>query len=419
MSQEIAPHSRVQSASERLLGTIVGDRYVLRREAGRGGVAAVYIADHLFTGRTVAVKMILPDIPNKQEARTRLLREARNLGRVEHPNVVALLDAGVSASGPYLVMERLRGRSLEGLVASRGKLFIYDVLRIARLAGKALDAIHSAGLIHCDVKPGNMFVTRAYDGAKSMKMIDFGVSRTETDAPEETVSGTPVYMAPEQLHASEILPASDIYGLGASLYECLTGHVPFTGSIENIIARAMTQPPDPILELRPDTPKSLAQLVEVCLSRDPLSRFANGGAFLKALDWAEAYVGQGRSTDTLPPSVPEGDDDSRRGFARAVYGAPVELWVGEQVIQGRSEDISEGGLLIIADGVVDEGTQLTLRLPLPATGSIVACPARIQWVRERETGKSAMGIELVDLESSVRQAIADYVGTASVPIDTP
>src|SRR5438093_1038317 len=138
MSQhEIAPQSRLQAASERLLGSIIGDRYVLRREAGRGGVAAVYIADHLFTGRTVAVKMILPEIARHAEARMRLLREARNLGRVEHPNVVALLDAGVSASGPYLVMERLRGRSLEGLVAARGKLFIHDVLRIARLAGKA------------------------------------------------------------------------------------------------------------------------------------------------------------------------------------------------------------------------------------------------------------------------------------------
>src|SRR5436190_1083035 len=89
----------------------------------------------------------------------------------------------------------------EGLVAARGKLFIPDVLRIARLAARALEAIHAVGLVHCDVKPGNMFVTRAYDGSKSMKMIDFGVSRSEGDAPEDTVSGTPVYMSPEQLTA--------------------------------------------------------------------------------------------------------------------------------------------------------------------------------------------------------------------------
>jgi serine/threonine protein kinase len=412
---ESVPQSRV-AASERLLGSIIGDRYVLRREAGRGGVAAVYIADHLFTGRTVAVKMILPEIATANEARLRLLREARNMGRVEHPNVVQLLDAGVSASGPYLVMERLRGRSLEGLVASRGKLFVHDVLRIARLAGRALEAVHSAGLVHCDVKPGNMFVTRAYDGAKSMKLIDFGVSRSEGDAPEETVSGTPVYMSPEQLTAGEINAASDVYGLGASLYECLTGHIPFSGTIEQIVARAMTMAPEPIGDLRPEVPRPLAQLVEVALARSPVDRFANGGEFLRALDAAEADIGLGRAGDTLPP--PPSSVENVRGFARAVYGAPVELWVGDTIIQGQSEDLSEGGLLIIANGIVEPGTDLVLRFPLPASGTIVACSARIQWVRERETGRSAMGVELVDLESAVREAIADYVGTASVRVDT-
>lgn len=407
--------SRV-AASERLLGAIIGDRYVLRREAGRGGVAAVYIADHLFTGRTVAVKMILPEIAKANEARLRLLREARNMGRVEHPNVVQLLDAGVSASGPYLVMERLRGRSLEGLVASRGKLFVHDVLRIARLAARALGAIHAAGLIHCDVKPGNMFVTRAYDGSKSMKMIDFGVSRSEGDEPEDTVSGTLVYMSPEQLTAGEISAASDVYGLGASLYECLTGQVPFSGSIEEIIARAMTMAPEPIAKLRPEVPRPLAQLIEVALARSPVDRFANGTEFLHALDRAEVDIGHGRAGDTVPPAPPSSKDD--RGFARAVYGAPVELWLGETVIQGQSEDLSEGGLLIIANGVVDEGTELVLRFPLPASGTIVSCPARIQWVRERETGRSAMGVELVDPENAVKEAISDYVGTASVRVDT-
>lgn len=411
---EVQPSSR--AASERLLGSIIGDRYVLRREAGRGGVAAVYIADHLFTGRTVAVKLILAELANPNEARLRLLREARNMGRVEHPNVVSLLDAGVSASGPYLVMERLRGRSLEGLVASRGKLFVPDVFRIARLAGRALEAVHNAGLVHCDVKPGNMFVTRAYDGSKSMKLIDFGVSRSEGDAPEETVSGTPVYMSPEQITGGEISPASDIYGLGASLYECLTGRVPFNGSsIEQIVARAMTMALDPITELRSEVPRPLAQLVEVALARSPVDRYANGREFLDALDRAEADIGLGRAGDTLPPAPPSKDD---RGYARAVYGAPVELWLGDTVIEGQSEDLSEGGLLIIANGIVDAGTELVLRFPLPASGTIVSCPARIQWVRERETGRSAMGVELVDPEITVREAISDYVGTASVRVDT-
>lgn len=401
-----SPASRVHPASERLLGTIVGDRYVLRREAGRGGVAAVYVADHLFTGRTVAVKLILPDIAPRAEARARLLHEARNLGRVDHPNVVALLDAGVSASGPYLVMERLRGRSLEGLLAARGKLFLEDVLRIARLAGKALEAIHAAGVVHCDVKPGNMFVTRSPEGARSMKLIDFGVSRVRGDAAEDTIAGTPVYMSPEQLTAGEIAAASDVYSLGASLYECLTGRVPFSGELETIVARVMTETPTPIAELRPEVPRPLVQLVEVALARSPVDRFASGAELLRALDAAEADIGLGRSGDTLPPAPPE---ESRRGHARAAYGAPIELWVGDRVVQGRTEDVSAGGVLLIASGVLDAGTDVVLRFPLPSTGTIVTCAARVQWVREREVGRSAMGVELVELEPAVRDAIEDYV----------
>lgn len=397
--------SRIAPASERLLGSIVGDRYLLKREAGRGGVAVVYIADHLFTGKTVAVKMVLPDLASTSEARVRLLREARNLGRVDHPWVVALLDAGVSASGPYLVMERLRGRSLEGLVAARGKLFIEDVIAVARFAGEALEAIHASEIVHCDIKPGNMFVYKdPKKGKKSMKLIDFGISRAIGDEREETIAGTPIYMSPEQLTGGTITPASDIYSLGVSLYECLTGSVPFFGSLEHVIARTMTMSPDPIAEIRPEVPRPLAQLVEVCLARDPVDRFENGADFLRALDAAESDIGMGRAGDTLPPP-----DESRREHDRAQYGAAIELWVGDRVIEGRSEDVSEGGFLIIADGSLEAGTELVVRFPLPTSGLIVTANARVQWCRARDVGKSAMGIELVDTDDTVRQSISEYV----------
>lgn len=395
----------------------MGDRYLLRREAGRGGVSVVYIADHLFTGRTVAVKMVLPDLSEKTEARAKLLREAKNLGRVDHPYVVSLLDAGVSESGPYLVMERLRGRSLEGLVASRGKLFIEDVLAVARFAGEALEAVHASGIVHCDVKPGNMFVYKhPKTGKKSMKLIDFGIARAPSDEREETVSGTPIYMSPEQLTAGAIEPSSDIYSLGVSLYECLTGRVPFSGSLEQVLARVMTMTPTPIVELRPDVPRPLAQLVEVCLARDPVDRFESGAEFLRALERAQADIGMGRAGDTLPP-----EPDESRGHARVAYGAAIELWAGDRVISGRSEDVSEGGFMIIADGAVEPGTELVVRFPLPTSGLIVTCNARVQWCRARDVGKSAMGIELLDTDDTVRQSISQYVGGAeqSIPPGRP
>jgi len=389
-------------ASERLLGTIIGDRYLLRREAGRGGVAAVYIADHLFTGKTVAVKLILPDLKEVAEARERLLREARNIGRVDNRCVVLCLDAGVSATGPYLVMEQLRGRSLEGLVSSRGKLFIEDVLAVARFTGEALDAIHSAGIVHCDVKPGNLFVYKDPKTAKkSLKLIDFGISRAIGEH-DETVSGTPVYMSPEQLTASAIEPASDIYSLGVSLYECLTGHVPFSGSLEHVIANVMTTSPTPTREARADAPRAIAELVDRCLARDPNDRFADGADFLRALERAERAITRGDAIDETP-------EESRRETARAAYGAAVELWDADRTIAGRSEDISEGGFLVIADAEIEERSHIAIRFPLPTSGRIVTCAARVSWARTNDIGKSAMGIELLEPDDPVRNSIAEYV----------
>lgn len=408
-TQDNPPPSRVAPPSERLLGVVIGDRYVLRREAGRGGVAAVYVADHLFTGRTVAIKMLLPDLARRGDARARLLREARNLGRVDHGNVVELLDAGIASSGPYVVMERLRGRSLEGLVAARGQLTIRDTLRIARFAGGALAAVHAARIVHCDIKPGNLFVVRRPDGAKSMKLIDFGVSRSPEDVQEATISGTPEYMAPEQLTAGAIGPPADVYALGVSLYECLTGLVPFSGTIESIVARVMTEVPRPILDVRPDVPRPLAQLVEVCLARAPLDRFEDGAGFLRALDASEADIDTGRSGDTLPPAPDPQQDDPRRQVLRAAYGAPAELWVGDKVVVARIEDVSEKGLLVIANETLASGTTLVVRFPLPGQGHIVACDARIKWVRSRDVGRSAMGIELVSAGDEIAGAIRDYV----------
>ena len=412
-TQESAPASRVAPPSERLLGVVIGDRYVLRREAGRGGVAAVYVADHLFTGRTVAIKMLLPDLAHRNDARARLPREARNLGRVDHGNVVELLDAGVTATGPYVVMERLRGRSLEGLVAARGQLTIHDTLTIARFAGEALRAVHAAGVIHCDVKPGNLFVVRKPDGAKSMKLIDFGVSRVAGDAQESTISGTPEYMAPEQIAAGAIDPPADIYALGVTLYECLTGRVPFTGSLEAVVASVMTKSPPPILEARPDVPRPLAQLVDVCLARDPVDRFEDGGAFLRALAAAEADIDTGLAGDTLPPAPDPNAEDPRRRAARAAYGAPAELWVEDRVVVSRIEDVSELGLLVITSEVLAVGATLVARFPVPGQGHIVACGARVQWVRTRDVGRSAMGLELTDVADDVKEAIQTYVQTAA------
>jgi serine/threonine-protein kinase len=133
-NSDAPPPSRVPIPSERLLGTIVSERYQLRRELGRGGIAAVFVADHVYTGRSHALKLLLPHLTYDPEARSRLLHEAGMLARVKHPNVVEVIDAGPSDRGPYVVMERLRGRSLESLVAARGVLTVSDAMYVGRKA---------------------------------------------------------------------------------------------------------------------------------------------------------------------------------------------------------------------------------------------------------------------------------------------
>ncbi|HEY1957828.1 MAG TPA: serine/threonine-protein kinase, partial [Polyangiaceae bacterium] len=194
----------IPASSERLVGTLVDERYLLKREIGRGGICAVYAAEHRYTRRTYALKALLPEYRKHQEARARLLAEARMLGAVAHPNVVEVVDAGMDDGAPFVVMERLRAKSVEAILLARGKLTVHDALVIARFAVAGLAATHRARVIHRDIKPGNLLVVRT-DTGKSVKLIDFGVATgweeraPDDDGPPSAVVGTPYYMAPEHL----------------------------------------------------------------------------------------------------------------------------------------------------------------------------------------------------------------------------
>lgn len=293
MSDDEAPPPSLRSipaSSERLVGTMVDGRYVLKREIGRGGICAVFAAEHRYTRRTYALKALLPEYRKHQEARARLLAEARMLGAVVHPNVVEVIDAGMDDGSPFVVMERLRAKSVEALLLARGKLTVHDALVIARFAAAALRATHRARVIHRDVKPGNLLVVRTETG-KWVKLIDFGVATgweegasDEDDAPPSNVVGTPYYMAPEHLGGRRVTPAADVYAFGATVYELLTGQVPFAGSFEQVYARAVTAPRPDVRKLRPDAPGSLAGLVACCLAADPRDRFPTGTELVAALD---------------------------------------------------------------------------------------------------------------------------------------
>lgn len=401
-NSDAPPLSRRPVPSERLLGSIVSERYQLRRELGRGGIAAVFVADHLYTGRSHALKLLLPHLTHDPEARSRLLHEARMLARVKHPNVVEVIDAGPSDRGPYVVMERLRGRSLESLVAARGVLTVQDALYVGRKACDALAGVHGAGLVHRDLKPGNLFVVKEADGKKSLKLIDLGAA-CDIGTAESTIIGTPEYIAPEILKNEAAMPASDVYALGVTLYECLAGVVPYPGSLREVLARMMQPPPD-LRRGRPDVPRALGTVIARAIAADPKKRFADGAEFKAALVDAENDTSEPTADDTAPVSTMV-----TREHLRAPFRAPVELQFGESALEATAEDISVRGLLVMATHALPVGTIITVRFPLPKTGTIVMYPARVRWARPRHRGKCAMGIEITELPKSGLEVIESYV----------
>jgi serine/threonine protein kinase len=393
------------ASSERLINTVVDGRYLLTREIGRGGICAVFLAEHRYTRRHYALKTLLPDYRTHQEARARLLAEARLLGTVRHPNVVEVIDAGMDRDGsPFVVMERLRAKSVDALLVARGKLTVHDSLTIAMLAAKALAATHRAGVVHRDVKPGNLLVVRTEAG-KTLKLIDFGVATfhhtfREEDGPPSAIVGTPYYMAPEYIAGKGASPASDVYSFGATLFECLTGQVPFAGSFEQVYAKSMTSPRPDVMRLRPDSPPALAKLVASSLAPDPRDRYASGVELSAALEGISSATNEGASSPSM--------DTSRRGHVRVPYQAPIEMQLpAGDVVEGAIQDLSAGGLLVTTNRNIPEKVEVVLRFPLPS-GLIVVGSALVRWAREAHSS-TAVGLEFSELEHAYKQAIAEYV----------
>ncbi|HET9931147.1 MAG TPA: serine/threonine-protein kinase, partial [Polyangiaceae bacterium] len=270
------------------VGTIVDRRYRLKREIARGAAGAVYEAVHLYTRRAVAVKLLNAAHINVEETRIRLLREAAAMATVRHPGVAQVLDAGeLEQLGPYVVMELLEGRTLQGILAVRQRIGVHETVQIGRQIGEALAAAHAHGVVHRDIKPSNLFVARDETGREVCKIIDFGIARDQADQRKLTlhgaVLGTPEYMAPEQmLGQSEIDGRADIYSVGATLYECLSGAVPFEGNYAEVLLKSATQPLAPIRAKNPTVPAELVSVVEKALARDVADRYPSMVAFLEA-----------------------------------------------------------------------------------------------------------------------------------------
>jgi serine/threonine protein kinase len=264
-------------------------------------MAVVWRGLDLRLHRDVAIKVLTQ---RDEGDRDRVIREARLLAATPHPNVVQVLDVGVDADRPFIVMELLEGTGLDRILG-RGSIPATDALEIVMAALDGLAVVHARGIVHRDLKPSNLFLARdpgslepntpSLLSGRRVKILDFGVSRaTDRTTPmksalttrEGALVGTPEYMAPEQARGlAEIGPAADIYALGVILFECLTGTLPFESpNAGDLIIAIATQAPPRLDELRPDLPPSVAALVHRALAKKPEERFESAQAMRKVVE---------------------------------------------------------------------------------------------------------------------------------------
>jgi len=262
-------------------GTLLSGRYRLERPLGAGATATVWRARDVELGRTVALKLLDVDGADPDLA-DRFLREGRILGRLVHPNIVPVLAAGDDDGRPYLVMALVEGRTLRECVAD-GPLPVDEAVEIVTAVAAGLAEAHRSGVIHRDVKPGNII----YGDDGQPRLVDFGIARASdltTMTRADVVLGTAAYLAPEQALGDELGPATDVYALGCVLFELLTGTQPFTAASAVAVAYRHVHDPVPMPgALRPEVPGALNALVARCLAKQPADRFPDAGALESAL----------------------------------------------------------------------------------------------------------------------------------------
>jgi serine/threonine protein kinase len=280
------------------VGEVVAERYEIQSVLGRGGMGIVFAARHTISGRRVALKWMEADPVDETGAKERFLREARAMGRIEHPNVVGVLDVGTVGPACYLVMELLRGESLRAVIDREAPMPIDRALALLLPAMEGVEAAHRAGVVHRDLKPENLFVAKLAESAGFVtKVLDFGISKVDESAKSGPrgaqqnltktghVVGTPQYMSPEQVRGAPVDARTDVWALGTILYEMLTGRTPFEAeNFGGLLVAIATEAFIPLYRRMDGPPTALVVAVHRSLEKDAAARFPTVLAFARALE---------------------------------------------------------------------------------------------------------------------------------------
>ncbi|MBN1488204.1 MAG: protein kinase [Anaerolineae bacterium] len=297
-----------------LVNTRLG-KYLIQSELGRGGMAAVYLGYDPTLERTVAIKVLAPHLVWQKDFVDRFLREARSAARLRHPNIVTIFDVGQESGWYYFVMEYLEGKELTEYIKEQGALPPEEVITILRPLAEALDYAHEQGLIHRDIKPGNIIIDQGHS-----KITDFGIARASHETrltSTGTIIGTPEYMSPEQAQGLTVDARSDQYSLAVVAYEMLSGIVPFQAdSTMAVLYKVTHEPPPPISDVKSDLPKGVETVLEQAMAKEPEARFENVAAFINALEDALAGKKVKRSKKVKTPQP-----------KKKRKGVPVWLWI--------------------------------------------------------------------------------------------
>jgi serine/threonine protein kinase len=319
---DLSPASGELAAGSQIAG------YKIEQQIGRGGMAVVYRASDGRLNRSVALKILAPEFADDTSYRQRFIREMRAAAAVDHPNIVPVFDAGEADGALFIAMRYVSGQDLRTLLDHEGTLPAARVAHLISQAASALDEAHSRGLVHRDVKPGNMLIgTMTGSGQPDhLYLSDFGLSKQRTSSASLTLTGqflgTLDYMAPEQVEGHDVDGRADLYALACTAFEMLTGQPPFRRDQNFAVMYAQLSAPAPALTaLRPDLPPAVDQVIATALAKSPGDRYQTCTAFAKALREA-CGLGRSAAGPAPGPAAPPGPPTERAHMPESDAAAP-------------------------------------------------------------------------------------------------
>ncbi len=286
---------------ESLIGTILDRRYRIVEKIGEGGMGKVFKAEHIILGKPFAIKVLNPELAQREDSLKRFINEAKLTSKIGHQNIIEVTDFGKTPTGSfYFVMEHIKGRTLYELLNEKKTIQIDIAHQILIQCADALYAAHKVGIVHRDVKPDNIMLVENGDNKHFVKILDFGISKIATNSNNRLTSagiiiGTPEYMSPEQASQETIDHRTDIYSLGVIMYQMLTGNLPFTSNNTlNLLMMHKTKSPKPLRSYNPKIKPEIESVCLKCLEKSPEDRYQDMKEFINSLN--DAIKNEGKHT---------------------------------------------------------------------------------------------------------------------------